>query len=118
MHTRISTTIRSVCRFTAGELVVLTAASVATAASGTWSESTGDGTWSNSANWVGGVVADGADSTADFSAIDVDAVAVNTTFPGFFRNAVQLDTPRTIGNLIFGDANTSSPGGWEVYTNT
>jgi autotransporter-associated beta strand protein len=90
----------------------------AAAASGTWTEATGDGTWSNSANWSGGTVADGADNTADFSMVDVDAVAVNTAFPGFFRNAIQLDTPRTIGSLTFGDSNVGTPGAWEVYTNT
>jgi autotransporter-associated beta strand protein len=61
-------------------------------------------------------VADGADNTADFSMVNVDAFAVNGTFPGFARNAIQLDSSRTIGNLVFGDSNPASPGGWELYT--
>lgn len=101
---------------TAGFFIVA-GTQVLLAASGTWSETTGDGAWSNGTFWVGGTVADGADSTANFSAIDVSATAVNGAFPGFFRNAVQLDSPRTIGNLTFGDSIPASPGGWQLYTN-
>jgi fibronectin-binding autotransporter adhesin len=93
-------------------------ASVTLAASGTWSETTGDGLWSNSGNWAGGTIADGAGFTADFSAVNLDAAAVVVNYPGFYRNAVQVDSPRTIGHFVFGDANASSPGGWEVYIPT
>jgi autotransporter-associated beta strand protein len=92
----------------------------AVAQNGTWTENTAfDGTWSSSANWAGGTIANGADNTADFSTVDVDAAAVVALYPGtgFSRNAVQLDSARTIGTLIFGDSNASSPGGWEIYTN-
>ena len=33
-----------------------------------------------------------------------------------YRNAVDFDSSRTLGNLIFGDSNASTPGGWEVFT--
>ncbi len=59
--------------------------------SGIWSNPAG-GSWANSADWSGGVIADGTDSTADFSQLDLTADAVLT-----------LDGARTIGNLIFGD---------------
>ncbi|MCO5053914.1 MAG: PA14 domain-containing protein [Verrucomicrobiae bacterium] len=51
------------------------------------------GSWSVGANWTNGIVADGADQTADFSQLNLLANAT-----------VTLDGSRTIGNLIFGDA--------------
>lgn len=96
---------------------VVNGADAVLALSGTWTESTGDGAWSNSANWSGGTIADGAGNTADFSTVNVDAAAVSVNYPGFYRNAVEVNTPRTIGNMIFGDSNPASPGGWEVYSN-
>jgi fibronectin-binding autotransporter adhesin len=88
------------------------------AADGTWIDSDGDGLWSDTANWSGGVVADGSGSTANFNTVDANPATVNTNFPGFYRNAIGLDTSRTIGNIIFGDSDTSTPGGWEVYIPT
>lgn len=96
--------------------LALTMHTSAWAANGIWTESTGDGTWSNSANWSGGTIADGSGFTADFSQVDVSAVTVSTNYPDFYRNAIQVNTPRTISNLIFGDSNPATPGGWEVYT--
>ena len=65
------------------------------AQSGTWTNlasGDGSGAWSTAANWNSGVIADGADNTADFSTLNI---TTNST--------VTLDTTRTIGNLIFGD---------------
>lgn len=86
-------------------------ASLASAQSGSWTNTT-DGTWSDTANWSGGTIADGAAGVATFNqeVIDLGAFPLN-------RAGVQLDTPRTINGLVFGDTNTSTPGGWEVYTN-
>src|SRR5438105_2616739 len=74
----------------------------ARAASGTWTNTAG-GNWdlATTANWSGGIVADGADSTADFSTIDITA---DTT--------VALTEARTIGNLVFGDTATATTGSW------
>ncbi len=85
--------------------------SFAAAQSGSWTN-TVDGTWSNAANWSGGTIADGAAGVATFNqdVIDLGNTPLN-------RAGVQLDTPRTINGLVFGDTNTSTPGGWEVYTN-
>jgi autotransporter-associated beta strand protein len=73
--------------------------------SGFWTSAI-SGDWSNGANWMGGVIADGADNTADFNSID----AVNDV-------TVRLDSPRTIGSLIFGDTAIASPAGWFLNDN-
>lgn len=71
-----------------------TAQIVATLSSGngTWAVDA-DGLWSTPTNWVGGAVAEGAGFTADFSRVDITA-----------DRTVWVDTPRVIGNLVFGDA--------------
>lgn len=46
-------------------------------------------------NWSGTIVAGGADSTADFGTLDISS-----------NNTVHLDSARTIGYLLFGDATT------------
>ena len=63
------------------------------------------------------MIADGAGQHGRFQQVNLDAVAVSNAFPGFYRNAIEVNTPRTIGNVIFGDSNPASPGGWEVYSN-
>lgn len=63
------------------------------AADGTWTQLTAGGLWSDTANWSGGIVADGSGATADFSTLNI----VSTT-------TVHLNSSRTIGNLTFGDA--------------
>lgn len=65
------------------------------AQSGTWINLVnGDasGNWGTAANWNNGVIAAGADNTADFSTLDI---TTNST--------VTLDISPTIGNLILGD---------------
>lgn len=74
------------------------------AANGTFTNLAG-GSWANSANWNNAIIADGADSTADLSTLDLTAVAT-----------VTLDGARTIGNLTFGD--TSPDNNWSVTTGT
>ena len=71
----------------------------ARAASGTWTQTTaGPFDWSLAAtgNWSGGTVADGADSTANFTANITAGQTVN------------LAETRTIGNITFTDSTTSS----------
>ena len=79
-------------------------APAAVTASGTWI-SNASGLWSNSANWSGGVVADGQPNTADFSMLNITS---NVT--------VTLDSSREIGHLSIGDTDgthryTISPSG-------
>jgi len=57
-----------------------------------WTQTATGGLWSDTGNWLGGVAASGDGNTADFSTLDI--VGVNT---------VHLDTPVTIGNLMFAD---------------
>ena len=63
----------------------------ACAQNGTWINPNG-GSWASSSNWLGGIIAQGTDNTADFSTLSLTANAT-----------VTLDGSQTIGNLIFGD---------------
>lgn len=66
--------------------------------SGVWI-STDVGLWSDETNWEDGVIAEATGATADFSSLDLDG-----------EHIVTLDTPRTLGRLVFGDIDTSTPG--------
>src|SRR6266480_5979633 len=68
----------------------------AMAANGTWGF-LGSGLWSAASNWASVNVADGASSIADFSKLNITA---DTT--------VSLDSPRSIGQLLFADTTQSS----------
>lgn len=70
----------------------------ALAASGTWTNTQG-GSWTNAANWNGGVIAEGAGSTANFTTLTLPADLT-----------VTLDGPRTIGNLNFDDRGAAKHG--------
>ena len=72
-----------------------------TPTSGSWAvDASGD--WNNPVNWSGGLIATGVDLTATF-AIDVTA-----------SRHVNNNSPRSIGNLVFNDANPGSGGAWFV----
>jgi rhamnogalacturonan endolyase len=74
---------------------------VSSIASGIWLRPTTNGLWSDTANWQGGLVANGTNSTADFNTLNITA-----------NNTVHLDFPRTLGNLIFGDTTTTTAASW------
>jgi autotransporter-associated beta strand protein len=74
--------------------------------SGRWVQASSGGLWSNPANWLSGVVAEGSGATADFSTINITA-----------DNTVHLDAPHTLTALIFGDTDISTPGGWLLDDN-
>jgi fibronectin-binding autotransporter adhesin len=82
------------------------------AQNGTWT-STVDGLWSAPGSWAGGTIADGANNTANFNTLDIQDQTGATTFPAV---GIQLDSPRTIGHMIFGDTNAATPGAWDVFT--
>jgi fibronectin-binding autotransporter adhesin len=84
----------------------------AQAVNGTWSSNT-DGTWSNSANWAGGTVADGADFTANFS-LDISGTNRQITNDPGSANATWNGT---IGHLIVEDLTTPSHN-WIITGNT
>ena len=77
----------------------------ALAASGTWTNASG-GSWSNILNWSSGIVATGTDATADFSTLNITA---NIT--------VRLDTPRSVGTLLFADKTTNDHN-WTLDNNS
>ncbi|HEY0946792.1 MAG TPA: autotransporter-associated beta strand repeat-containing protein [Opitutaceae bacterium] len=68
-----------------------------------WIDPTSGGLWSDSANWDGGVIGDGVGAVPTFGNFDVVT-----------DNTVVLDTPRTIGGLTFGDADTDSAANWTL----
>jgi autotransporter-associated beta strand protein len=61
-----------------------------------WTNASG-GSWSNSANWSGGVVAGGTDAFAIFSTLNLSSDGI-----------VTLDGPVTVGNLLFADSTPSN----------
>jgi len=72
-------------------------------ASGVWTGAAADTIWDTIGNWSSSLVPSGANVTADFSALDITS-----------DQTVNLNSPRTIGNLIFGDTDTSTAGGWTL----
>jgi len=67
---------------------------------------TNGGFWSGATNWDNAAVANGAGLGADFSAVDLRS-----------NGAIHLDSPRTLGSLVFGDADPTTPAGWFVDNN-
>ena len=73
----------------------------ASGADGVWTGPAG-GNWSDPSKWSGSIVADGSGFTANF--------ANNPTSD----TVVQLDGPRTISQLVFGDSDPASPASWTL----
>jgi autotransporter-associated beta strand protein len=69
--------------------------------SGIWTRTATGGRWSDEANWQDLVIADGAASSANFSTLDLAA-----------NNTVQLDSPRTLNRLSFGDTLAATAASW------
>jgi fibronectin-binding autotransporter adhesin len=61
-----------------------------------------DGLWSGTSNWLNNTVAGGISGTATFA----NNITADRT--------VTLDTARSLGSFVFGDANTSSAASWIV----
>ncbi|HEV2864415.1 MAG TPA: HYR domain-containing protein [Pyrinomonadaceae bacterium] len=74
--------------------------------SGVWAQLASGGLWSGGANWQSGAVANGAGNTADFNSLNISGT-----------NLVRLDSPRALGNLIFGDTSTATAGSWVLDSN-
>lgn len=73
---------------------------------GVWTSTTSGGYWSANGNWLGGIVADGSGTTADFSTIELPEDIT-----------VHLDAPRTVANIIFGDEDITSAASWNIDSN-
>jgi rhamnogalacturonan endolyase len=74
--------------------------------SGVWSATDSGLGWSEAANWQSGIVANGTGATADFAQQNIDG-----------ENVVQLDSPRTVGRVVFGDTDWSTPAQWTLADN-
>ncbi len=104
-------------RLTASAVVIfvasgLTSRSVFAGTSGTWISTTG-GFWSSAGKWASateggtGIIADGVDAVADFSKVNVGKGI-----------EVVLDSPRTVGTLIFdGGVPSNGSSSWILYNN-
>ena len=77
-----------------------------TIGNGTWIQPASGGLWSDPSNWLNAVIADGGNS-ANFNTIDLTA-----------NNTVHLDSPRTVGSMIFGDTDATTPASWLLITIT
>ena len=85
-------------------LCALGAGDTALATNGTWIH-TSSAAWDVNGNWSGSIIANGTDGIADFSTLNIGADVM-----------VHLNSPRTIGNLIFGDTTPSN--NWILDNNT
>ncbi|MEI7535347.1 MAG: autotransporter-associated beta strand repeat-containing protein, partial [Verrucomicrobiae bacterium] len=75
----------------------------ATLSSGTWTQTgTGVQNWGTGGNWSGSTIAEGNAANANFNSVDVPTTDINP----------QLDQPRVINSLTFGDTATGTAGNW------
>ncbi|MBE2213425.1 MAG: autotransporter-associated beta strand repeat-containing protein [Opitutaceae bacterium] len=70
---------------------------------GTWTRGATGGAWSANAHWLEGIVGAGVGNTADFSTLELVE-----------DNTVHLDSPRTLGNLVFGDTDIATAASWTI----
>ena len=87
----------------ASDSVVFTVTLPSVVGNGTWSADAA-GSWGDAVNWQSAFPANGAGSTANFSALNISA-----------DRTVTLDRSRSIGNLTFGD--TSGGQSWTLASN-
>ena len=85
----------------AGALFSALGAGPALAQNGSWNVDA-DGLWSGTSNWLNGTIGQGISGTATF--------ANNITA----TRTVTLDTNKSLGRFVFGDADTSSAASWIV----
>src|SRR5262249_27759633 len=75
---------------------------------GIWTQAASGGLWGANPNWFNGIVGGGVGNTADFSTLEVaDGLDL----------VVRLDSPRAVGNLVFGDTDVASAGNWIIDNN-
>lgn len=84
-----------------GSAVFFFSVSQVRAADGTWNVDE-NGNWSEDFKWASSVIADGAGFTANFTN---DQTADAT---------ITLDTARSIGGIVFGDADNATPASWTI----
>ncbi len=94
MKTRILSTSRLSFPLASAIAALITSQTVH-AADGTWLGNSGN--WNATGTWFGGTIADGTGFTANFTGVNIPA-----------ERTITLGADRTIGNIIFTDATTSS----------
>lgn len=72
-----------------------------------WIDTSSGGLWSGSNNWSGGNVPSGTNQMADFSELDLTSAIT-----------VHLDTPQTVGDILFGDTDSSVAAAWTLDNNS
>ncbi len=87
--------------FTAGQVYTIRALG-----SGVWITPESGGVWSDNTNWEQNQIASGVSATADFASLDVTEDVT-----------VHLDSPRLIGNMVFGDTDTTTAASWLLDDN-
>jgi autotransporter-associated beta strand protein len=87
-------------------VIALSVCGVLHGADGVWTNATG-GVWSGPTNWLDGVVADGMDSTAFFTNVNLTA-----SIP------VTLEEPVTVGTIHASDPFPASPGWWDIVNSS
>jgi len=71
------------------------------AQNGTWTNSTSGGMWSDTANWIGGTIAEGSGFNAVYGTLALTA-----------NNTVHLDSAVTITNIEFGNTTPGTSASW------
>jgi rhamnogalacturonan endolyase len=89
--------------YTAGQAYTLV---LPTTGSGVWIQPGSGGLWSDPANWLNAVIADGPANTANFSTLDLTS-----------DNTVHLDSARTLTGITFGDTAAESAASWKLDNN-
>jgi len=87
--------------------VATTASSNSVINTAVWTSTSTPATWGTAGNWLNNVIGTNVNNTADFNQVNITA---DTT--------VNLTTPLTIGNLIFGDTAIGTAAGWTVADNS
>jgi autotransporter-associated beta strand protein len=91
--------------FTTASALLLAPAALAQDQNGTWNTTTSGQSWATPGNWLDSKIANGSGFTANFNTLNISGdITVN------------LDGARTVGNLIFGDTDTTSAAGWIIAT--
>src|SRR5215510_1118791 len=87
--------------FTAGQTYTIRALG-----SSVWIMPETGGVWSDNTNWEQNQIANGVSATADFASLDITEDVT-----------VHLDSPRLLGNMIFGDTDVTTAANWLLDDN-
>src|SRR5262245_53148582 len=87
--------------FTAGQTYTLRAPG-----SGVWITPETGGVWNDSSNWQQDQIASGVSATADFASLDITEDVT-----------VHLESPRLLGNMVFGDTDLTTAANWLLDDN-